>query len=189
MLWCSCTARGEIPFEGKLYSDGSPLHPLSAAALQVGGVRILRDPTRGGIATTLKEFVENRPRTIELEEESIPVDPGVAASCELLGLDPLYNACEGRMLAVVSPEHAATVLDAMHHTPGEDGATVIGRVTESQPGRVILHTTFDGSRILGKLTGAQLPRIAERHRDIFQIRRKVYCIVSWNAVHLSICHL
>ena len=94
MLWCSCTARGEIPFEGKLYSDGSPLHPLSAAALQIGGVRILRDPTRGGSATTLNEFVENRPRTIELEEESIPVDPGVAASCELLGLDPLYNACE-----------------------------------------------------------------------------------------------
>ncbi|MBS6236281.1 MAG: anion permease [Clostridiales bacterium] len=81
MLWCSCTARGEIPFEGKLYSDGSPLHPLSAAALQIGGVRILRDPTRGGSATTLNEFVENRPRTIELEEESIPVDPGVAASC------------------------------------------------------------------------------------------------------------
>ena len=90
MLWCSCTARGEIPFEGKLYSDGSPLHPLSAAALQIGGVRILRDPTRGGSATTLNEFVENRPRTIELEEESIPVDPGVAASCELLGLSLIH---------------------------------------------------------------------------------------------------
>ena len=111
-------ARGEIPFAGELLSDCRPLHQLSAAALEAGGVRILRDPTRGGVATTLNEFVEGSALTIELEEDAIPVDPAVAAACDLLGLDPLYSACEGRMLAVVSPGQADAVLDALHQTSG-----------------------------------------------------------------------
>ena len=152
-------ARGEIPFAGELLSDCRPLHQLSAAALEAGGVRILRDPTRGGVATTLNEFVEGSALTIELEEDAIPVDPAVAAACDLLGLDPLYSACEGRMLAVVSPGQADAVLDALHQTSGGEHAAMIGRVTESRPGHVVLRTALGGSRILGKLTGAQLPRI------------------------------
>ena len=152
-------ARGEIPFAGGLLSDCRPLHQLSAAALEAGGVRILRDPTRGGVATTLNEFVEGSALTIELEEDAIPVDPAVAAACDLLGLDPLYSACEGRMLAVVSPGQADAVLDALHQTSGGEHAAMIGRVTESRPGHVVLRTALGGNRILGKLTGAQLPRI------------------------------
>ena len=94
----------------------------------------------------------------ELEEDAIPVDPAVAAACDLLGLDPLYAACEGRMLAVVDPAHADAVLAALHALPGGEGAVQIGRVTTSRPGQVVLNAAF-GSRILGKLTGAQLPRI------------------------------
>ena len=152
-------ARGELPIAGALLSAGRPLHQLSAAALEAGGVRTLRDPTRGGVATTLNEFVEGSALTIELEEDAIPVDPAVAAACDLLGLDPLYSACEGRMLAVVSPGQADAVLDALHQTSGGEHAAMIGRVTESRPGHVVLRTALGGSRILGKLTGAQLPRI------------------------------
>ena len=152
-------ARGDLPCEGTLLSDCRPLHELSAAALAAGGVRMLRDPTRGGVATTLNEFVEGGPLCIELEEDAIPVDAPVAAACDLLGLDPLYSACEGRMLAVCAPERAAAVLDALHAVPGGEGAAQIGRVTAARPGRVVLHNRFGGSRILGKLAGAQLPRI------------------------------
>ena len=151
-------ARGDIPCEGTLLSDCRPLHELSAAALNAGGVRILRDPTRGGVATTLNEFVEGSPLCIELDEDAIPVEPSVAAACDLLGLDPLYAACEGRMLAVVAPGHAEAVLQALRALPGGEGAVQIGHVTETRPGQVVLNAAF-GSRILGKLTGAQLPRI------------------------------
>lgn len=151
-------ARGDIPCEGTLLSDCRPLHELSAAALAAGGVRILRDPTRGGVATTLNEFVEEGSLCIELDEDAIPVDPAVTAACDLLGLDPLYSACEGRMLAIVEPGHVDAVLNALHALPGGEGAVQIGRVTTSRPGQVVLNAAF-GSRILGKLTGAQLPRI------------------------------
>lgn len=152
-------ARGDLPCEGTLLSDCRPLHQLSTAALEAGGVRMLRDPTRGGVATTLNEFVEGTSLCIELEEEAIPVDAPVAAACDLLGLDPLYSACEGRMLVVCTPETAPSILTALHGLPGGEGAAQIGRVTSSRPGQVVLHNSFGGSRILGKLTGAQLPRI------------------------------
>lgn len=152
-------ARGELPCEGDLLSDCRPLHELSAAVLSAGGVRILRDPTRGGVATTLNEFVEGGALTVELDEDAIPIDPPVAAACDLLGLDPLYSACEGRLLAVVDPAYAEAALDALRHTEGGEGAAIIGRITESRPGCVVLRTSLGGARILGKLTGAQLPRI------------------------------
>ena len=152
-------ARGDLPCEGTLLSDCRPLHQLSTAALEAGGVRMLRDPTRGGVATTLNEFVEGTSLCIELEEEAIPVDAPVAAACDLLGLDPLYSACEGRMLVVCASETAPSILTALHNLPGGEGAAQIGRVTTSRPGQVVLHNSFGGSRILGKLTGAQLPRI------------------------------
>ena len=143
-------ARGELPVEGDLRSDCRPLHELSAAALAAGEVHLLRDPTRGGVATTLNEFVEG---------EAIPVDAPVAAACDLLGLDPLYAACEGRMLVVTAPDAAEAVLAALHALPGGEGACRIGTVGTERPGKVVLHTALGGSRILGKLTGAQLPRI------------------------------
>lgn len=104
--------------EGDLRSDCRPLHELSAAALAAGEVHILRDPTRGGVATTLNEFVEGSGLCIDLEEEAIPVDEPVAAACDLLGLDPLYAACEGRMLAVVASGDAEAVLGALRALPG-----------------------------------------------------------------------
>ena len=122
-------------------------------------MRLLRDPTRGGVATTLNEFVEGTALGIELEEDAIPVDAPVAAACDLLGLDPLYSACEGRMLAVCAPERAAAVLAALRAVPGGEGAACIGRVTAARPGQAVLRNAFGGSRLLGKLTGAQLPRI------------------------------
>ena len=116
----------------------------------------MRDPTRGGVATTLNEFVEGTPLSIELEED-IPVEPAVEAACELLGLDPLYCACEGRLLAVCAHESTPAVLEALRSTEGGEKAAVIGRVTEERPGRVVLRTALGGSRILEKLAGAQLP--------------------------------
>ena len=152
-------ARSGLPGGGALRSDCRCLRELSAAALDAGGVRILRDPTRGGVATTLNEFVEGGPLGIELEESAIPVDAPVAAVCDLLGLDPLYAACEGRLLAVAAPERADAVLAALRALPGGEGAARIGAVTARRPGTVALRTALGGSRLLPKLTGAQLPRI------------------------------
>ncbi len=152
-------ARSGLPGGGALRSDCRCLRDLSAAALDAGGVRILRDPTRGGVATTLNEFVEGGPLGIELEESALPVDAPVAAVCDLLGLDPLYAACEGRLLAVAAPERADAVLAALRALPGGEGAARIGAVTARRPGTVALRTALGGSRLLPKLTGAQLPRI------------------------------
>ena len=143
----------------ELKSDCMPLHGLAAAALSAGGVRVLRDPTRGGVATTLNEFVEGTDLTIELEEDSLPVSAGVRSACEMLGLDPLYCANEGKLLAVVSPDKTDDVLEALHARPGGEHAAVIGTVTHRHPGRVVLNTFLGGGRVLSKLTGAQLPRI------------------------------
>ena len=152
-------ARGALPGAGLLCSDCRPLRELSAAALDAGGVRMLRDPTRGGVATTLNEFVAGGARGIAQAESAIPVDEPVAAACDLLGLDPLYAACEGRLLAVVAPDRAGAVLAALQALPGGEGAADIGAVTADRPGTVVLRTALGGSRLLGKLTGAQLPRI------------------------------
>ena len=178
-------ARSGLLREGSpLVSDCQPLHRISAAALEVSGmttdmpvqlpdssaparttpartapVRLLRDPTRGGVATTLNEFTEQMPFSIELDETTLPVDPAVEAACDMLGLDPLYCACEGRMLAVCAPEAADAVLDAIKKVPGGENAARIGTVTEDMPGKVLLKTPIGGRRILAKLTGIQLPRI------------------------------
>lgn len=144
-----------------LLSDCMPLNHLSVAALKAGDgkIRIMRDPTRGGVATTLTEFVENSPFSIELDEKAIPIDDSVAAACDLLGLDPLYCACEGRMLVIAPPEQAQAIVNAMQHLPGGSQAAVIGRITTERPGQVILKTSMGGRRLLAKLSGQQLPRI------------------------------
>lgn len=166
---------GLVREDSPLVSDCQPLHRISAAALEAAGIkasgmttesddfsapiRILRDPTRGGVATTLNEFTEGMPFSIELDETALPVDPAVEAACDMLGLDPLYCACEGRMLAVCAPEAAEAVLDAIKKVPGGKNAAQIGTVTEDMPGKVLLKTPIGGRRILAKLTGMQLPRI------------------------------
>ena len=153
---------GLLRGDGPLVSDCRPLHKISAAALEAAGndsIRILRDPTRGGVATTLNEFTEQMPFSIELDEALLPIDSAVEAACDMLGLDPLYCACEGRMLAVCAPEAADAVLDAVKKTPGGENAARIGTVTDELPGRVLLKTPIGGRRILAKLNGIQLPRI------------------------------
>lgn len=152
-------ARSGLLDGGELVSDCMPLHRLAAAALSAGGIRVLRDPTRGGVATTLNEFVAGSPLSIELEEDALPVSPPVRSACEMLGLDPLYCANEGKLLAAVAPKHTDAVLSALRALPGGENAAVIGAVTDRYPGKVALNTPFGGSRVLSRLSGAQLPRI------------------------------
>ena len=146
--------------EGEIRSDCAALNRLTEALLAPGlGVRVLRDPTRGGVATTLNEFLEGSDLGIELEEGAIPVSGPVRAACDILGLDPLYCANEGKLLAVVAPEDAVAALTALRSRPEGAEAAVIGRVTGQYPGKLVVQTPLGGKRILQKLTGAQLPRI------------------------------
>jgi hydrogenase expression/formation protein HypE len=157
--------REGLRFDSPLESDCAPLHGLVAAmlgALIVGGgvgIHCLRDPTRGGLATTLNEVAGKAGLGIEIEEQAIPVRDAVRAACELLGLDPLYVANEGKLVAFVAPEAADAVLEAMQaHEYGQEAA-VIGWVTEEHAGRVVLRTSLGARRIVDMLVGEQLPRI------------------------------
>ena len=151
-------ARSSHLVQGSLSSDCAPLHEETKTLGALGtALRVMRDPTRGGLATTLNEFIENTALGIELEEEAIPVRGAVKSACDILGLDPLYCACEGRLIAVVSPESAGEAL-AILKDFNEDAA-VIGKVSADHPGKLTVRTRLGGSRIAAKLTGAQLPRI------------------------------
>ena len=145
--------------QGDISSDCAALNELAGAALSAGRVRVLRDPTRGGLATTLNEFTEGSEYGIRIEEELVPVKPQVRAACDMLGLDPLYCANEGKMIVVTAEEDAQKVLEAMKKLPEGRDAAVIGTVSKRYPGKLVMKTAFGGSRILQKLTGAQLPRI------------------------------
>ncbi len=132
------------------------------AAVPPGTVRCLRDPTRGGLATTLNELAGRSRAGIEIDETAVPVREAVRAACELLGLDPLYVANEGKLVAIVAPEAAEAALAALRaHEYGRQAA-VIGRVTEAHPGRVVLRTALGARRVVDMLTGEQLPRICLR---------------------------
>jgi len=153
-------ARNAHLVQGELQSDCAPLHELCGGLRRLGSdLRVMRDPTRGGVATTLCEFVEGTELSIELQEADIPVNPGVASACDILGLDPLYCANEGKLLAVVAPERAEEALNILRSFPDGRNAAVIGEVSEAHPGKVVVHTAFGGTRIAAKLAGAQLPRI------------------------------
>ncbi len=153
-------ARAELGFESKLRSDCAPLHEMCRALWELGdALRVLRDPTRGGAATTLNEFTENSPFSIELEENALPLREDVKSACELLGLDPLYCANEGKLLAVVEKAQAERALKRMKDAPYGENAAIIGSVSTRSPGRVLLHTEAGGVRILSKRSGTQLPRI------------------------------
>jgi hydrogenase expression/formation protein HypE len=146
----------------ELRSCCAPLHALARAALRSGGdVHAMHDPTRGGVATVCHEVADRARCRIELDEAALPFRPETLAVCELLGLDPLYLACEGRLLLWVPEYDAAVVLAALQHAPGGAGARPIGRVVERAPGELplVLRTRSGGSRPLDRLSGLDLPRI------------------------------
>jgi hydrogenase expression/formation protein HypE len=153
-------ARGELALEAEIRSDTAPLHVLAQPLYALGrDLRWLRDPTRGGLATTLNELAQRRRLTIRLDERAIPVRPDVAAVCEILGIDPLYTANEGKLLAVVAGERADDALAALRAHPLGRDAAIVGRVSSEPEGLVVLDTAFGGSRIVGMLVGDPLPRI------------------------------
>ena len=154
-------ARGELDLEANLRSDTrSVLEMVEALAAAAGpGLRWMRDPTRGGVATTLNELALDAGLAIHLSEERIPVRDEVRGACELLGLDPLHIANEGQFLAVVSPERADMALAALQATPGGEEARMIGEVRDEPAAAVLVTTGYGGSRIVDMLVGDPLPRI------------------------------
>ena len=155
--------RESLEFETAIVSDSAALHTLVQAMLQALPdptlLHVLRDPTRGGLATTLNEVARQSQVGMLLREADIPVLPQVAAACELLGLDPLYVANEGKLIAVCAPEVADTLLAAMRAHPLGQGAQRIGTVVEDAHGFVQMETCFGGRRVVDWLSGEQLPRI------------------------------
>jgi hydrogenase expression/formation protein HypE len=153
-------AREGIALDTALVSDSAPVMDLVAALLDaVPDTRVLRDPTRGGLATALCEIARSSEVGLRIDEAAVPVRPEVHAACEMLGFDPLYVACEGRFLAIVPAADVDSALAALAALPAGALACRVGTVTESDPGRVILKTRIGSHRLLEKLSGEQLPRI------------------------------
>ena len=153
-------ARGELGFETDIQSDAAPLNGMIQDLLAVApGVHVLRDPTRGGLATTLNEIAVQSNTAIWLEEDTLPVQPAVQAACEMLGFDPLYVANEGKLIVIVPENEAETALEALRRHPYGKQAARIGRVLADPPGRVLMRTLIGGTRILDVLAGEMLPRI------------------------------
>jgi hydrogenase expression/formation protein HypE len=153
-------AREGIDFETELVSDSAPVvRPVLALLDAVRDTHVLRDPTRGGLATALCEIAASSNVGIRLEESEVPVREEVRGACELLGFDPLYVACEGRFLAIVPGALADAALAAIRSQPGGEAAQRIGSVVADDPGRLVLHTRIGSHRLLERLSGEQLPRI------------------------------
>ncbi len=152
--------REGISFSSEVKSDSAPLNGLITRVLKASDkVNFMRDPTRGGVATTLNEVVVRRRFGIAIDENKLPVSEGVKTGCELLGFDPLYLACEGRVLIVVQRDDEEKVLRAMKKDPLGKRSRVIGKVTIQGQGKVYLNTASGGKRIVNMLSGEQLPRI------------------------------
>ncbi len=152
--------REGLEFETAIESDSAALHTLVSEMLRVSSrIRCMRDPTRGGLSSTLNEIAGQSQVGIELEERAIPIREQVAGACELLGLDPLYVANEGKLVAIVAAEDADRVLDAMRQHPLGKHSQIIGTVTESRSGLVTMRTVLGTTRIVDMLSGDQLPRI------------------------------
>ena len=153
-------ARGDLALDTPIESDCAPLNGLVAALLAaVPGVRFLRDATRGGLATVLNEMAAASQVAVEIEEAAMPIRPEVKGFCEILGLDPLYLANEGRVVVAVPPDQAGAALAALRAHEFGTGAAVIGRAVEGRAGRVAMRTLIGGHRIVDMLVGEQLPRI------------------------------
>ncbi len=152
--------RNGLTFEPPVLSDTAPLNSLVRDMLKITKkVHAMRDPTRGGLATTLKEFATDSGYCIVIEEDLIPVPSGVKGACELLGLDPLYVANEGILVAIVSPDVTEKLVKAMKKHPLGKDTRVIGEVRKAPEGMVLLKTSIGGTRIVEMLSGDQLPRI------------------------------
>jgi len=153
-------ARGDLALEADIESDTAPLHGLMECLLAAApATRWLRDATRGGVGTVCNELARDSHLTVVVEESALPIRPAVGAACELLGIDPLYVANEGKLIAVVPPEEAAAALHALRGHPLGGDAARIGEICSEPPGIVVLRTTLGGTRIVDMLVGDPLPRI------------------------------
>jgi hydrogenase expression/formation protein HypE len=153
-------ARGYLELEADIESDTAPLHELVAALLDAtDGVRCLRDPTRGGLATVLNELALSAQVGMTIDENALPVRPDVNGACEILGLDALYVANEGKLAAVVAPEAADAALAALRSHPLGADAAIVAEVHGGDPGLVLLDTGLGGHRVVDMLAGDPLPRI------------------------------
>lgn len=154
------SVREGLTFETRIESDTAALHGLVAGMCAAGkSLHVLRDPTRGGVASALNEIAGSAQVGIVIQETSIPVSEEVRGACEILGLDPLYVANEGKLLAIVDETSAPFVLQIMRRHPLGSDAAVIGRVVGDHPGMVVMHTSIGGSRVVDMHSGEQLPRI------------------------------
>ena len=152
--------REGLEFESTIESDTAPLHTLVAEMLRATpGLHCMRDPTRGGLSSTLNEIAVQSRVGIELEEAAIPIRDEVKGACEMLGLDPLYVANEGKLIAIMEPQSAESVLAVMREHPQGHGAQIIGSVSDTDPGLVTMRTPLGTTRIVDMLAGDQLPRI------------------------------
>jgi hydrogenase expression/formation protein HypE len=153
-------ARGDLALEADIESDTAPLNDLMEVLMAAApSTRWLRDSTRGGVGTVCNELARDSNLTVVLDESALPVRPAVAAACELLGIDPLYVANEGKLVAVVAPDEAAAALAALQSHPCGAEAVQIGEIRSEPPGIVVLRTTLGGTRIVDMLVGDPLPRI------------------------------
>jgi hydrogenase expression/formation protein HypE len=152
--------REGFKFQETVKSDCAPLNDLAGKMLDTcPSIRCMRDPTRGGLATTLNEIASKSKVGIVIDEKKVPIRESVRGICELLGLDPLYLANEGKLIAICPPDEAELLLQVMRDHPLGGNAEIIGRITDENPKKVILHTLIGGHRILDMLTGGQYPRI------------------------------
>lgn len=154
------SVREELEFGSTIESDCCPLHAVAAAVCGAApDLKVMRDPTRGGLASALNEIAESACVGMEIDEQKITILEPVHAACEILGFDPLYVANEGKMIAIVPPHRASAVVEAMRRLPESSEACAIGTVTVENPGTVVLKTTIGGKRVVDMLSGEQLPRI------------------------------
>ncbi|MDF2613794.1 MAG: hypE [Clostridia bacterium] len=157
---CIMSKRDMLTFESRLTSDCAPLHEVTEVILNASSnVRVMRDPTRGGLATTLNELIENTDKSMLIYEDRLPIKEEVRSFCDLLGLDPLYVANEGKLVCIVSQEDSLKVLKAIQNHPLSKDAAIIGEVTDNRSNKVYLKTYLGATKRLPMATGELLPRI------------------------------
>jgi hydrogenase expression/formation protein HypE len=154
------SVREGLQFETTIESDTAPLNGLVAAMLAASPhIHVLRDPTRGGVASSLNEIAQASQAGIQIDETKIPVNGAVRSACELLGMDPIFVANEGKLIAIVPPDSAEAILAAMRRHPLGKQAAIVGRVVEQHPGMLVARTGIGGTRVIPMQIGEQLPRI------------------------------
>jgi hydrogenase expression/formation protein HypE len=154
------SVREGLQFESPITSDTAPLNGLVESMLEVSSdIHVLRDPTRGGVASALNEIADSSGVGVHIRQDAIPLSEPVRGACEILGLDPLYVANEGKLIAFVPPRDAQNIVACMKQHPLGSRASIIGEVVADHPGTVLMRTTIGGSRVVDMLSGEQLPRI------------------------------